>query len=262
MKKAIIITGNSFRHLKLVETVEQSFDVLAVFSEKKFDYRKAFENNEAYSVVKKHFDARDLSEKEYFGDALPVSTVRSVPKGYVNDPELVQELAELKADVVILFGSSIIKKPLLEAYEERVVNLHLGLSPYYRGSGTNFWPVVDGKPECIGATIHLAVPKVDAGPVLHQVRPEGLSETDSIHDLGNKTIRSAFRVLPEIVNAFLRGDLKPQTQPESDNHEFRRLDLNEESLIEAYQQIESGIIAEYLRHKPERDIQYPVIQNI
>ena len=104
---------------------------------------------------------------------------------------MIEEVIGRPADFVLLFGSGVIKKPILKAYQDRVINLHLGLSPFYRGSRTNFWPLVDGKPECVGETIHLAVLKVDAGKILHQVRPHGLSFDDTVHDVGKKTIRSA-----------------------------------------------------------------------
>ena len=65
--------------------------------------------------------------------------------------------------------------------------MHLGLSPYYRGSGTNFWPLVDRLPECVGVTIHLAIPSVDAGPILTQVRPD-IEPTDRAHEIGSRAI--------------------------------------------------------------------------
>ena len=50
-------------------------------------------------------------------------------------------------DVVLVFGTGILREALLSAFPGRLINIHLGLSPYYRGAGTNFWPLVNGEPE-------------------------------------------------------------------------------------------------------------------
>ena len=76
------------------------------------------------------------------------------------------------------------------------MNIHLGLSPYYRGAGTNFWPLVNGEPEYCGATIHILDGGVDTGPVIAHVRPE-IAAGDGPHDIGNKTIVAAAGALAD-----------------------------------------------------------------
>ena len=259
-ESVIIITGNSKRHLYFVSELEKHFRVLKVISEAKFDYKEAYEESQDSEIVNFHFNLREKSEVTYFGEANPRSELLKLDKGMVNAPETIEMLTKLNADLVLLFGTSIIKNPLLEYYSGKVINLHLGLSPYYRGSGTNFWPIVDGRPECVGATIHVAVPKVDAGPVLHQIRPEIIIESDSIHDLGNKTIITAIQVLPIVLKAYLECRLEPSAQIGLKEHEYKRLDLNSESIKKAYANIEDGLVKEYLNHRLERNKPYPIIE--
>lgn len=256
----IVITGDSKRHLYFVCEMEKHFRVLKVISEVKFDYKKAYEESPDSELVNFHFTARDKSEDIYFGNSHPKSEILKLEKGMVNAPETVTMLANLNADLVLLYGTSIIKKPLLEYYSGKVINMHLGLSPYYRGSGTNFWPIVDGLPECVGATIHLAIPQVDAGPILHQVRPEGIQETDNIHDLGNKVIKTAAKVMPEVLKAYMKGRLEPQEQIGLKEHEFKRLDLNMESIKKTYYNLDHGMIREYLNNRLKRNERYPIIE--
>ena len=33
-----------------------------------------------------------------------------------------------------------------------MINVHLGLSPYYKGSATNFWPFVNNELQFLGVT--------------------------------------------------------------------------------------------------------------
>ena len=76
----------------------------------------------------------------------------------------------LIADTVIVFGSGLIRDPLLAACIEcRAVNLHAGISPFYRGNSCNFWAAYDGHPEYVGMTIHRLSAGVDAGDILEVV---------------------------------------------------------------------------------------------
>lgn len=258
--RVIIITGNSKRHEYYVECLERELDVVQVYAETKFSYVDAFADSSFADEVKGHFQLRDESEQFYFGSASPKSPIKTLERGEANKPEVVEEIIGLNADFVLLFGSGIIKEPILQAYQNRVINMHLGLSPYYRGSGTNFWPLVDGKPECVGATIHLAVLKVDAGMILHQVRPSDLNPDDSIHDVGNKTIRSTLKVLPKVVEQYYHENVKLVEQPNLDDRDFRRMDLNAQSIRQVYKNFEEGMLKEYLGSKQQRDAVYPIVK--
>src|SRR5690606_39404976 len=61
----------------------------------------------------------------------------------------------LDSDVYVVFGASYIRGPLIDYLVARgAINIHMGVSPYYRGSSCNFWALYDGRPEYVGATIH------------------------------------------------------------------------------------------------------------
>ena len=103
--------------------------------------------------------------------ALHPSSNRSVPRSSgrlgngTNSLEVFEFLSTYAPDLVFLFGSAIVRPPLLDHFAGRMINMHLGLSPYYRGSATNFWPLVDGLPECVGVTVHHATAEVDGGAI-------------------------------------------------------------------------------------------------
>ena len=91
---------------------------------------------------------------------------RMVAAGACNDPAEVALMTAARPDVVLVFGTGILREPLLSAFDGRIINIHLGLSPYYRGAGTNFWPLVNREPEYVGATIHYLDAGIDTGPIL------------------------------------------------------------------------------------------------
>ncbi|MCB0733957.1 MAG: hypothetical protein H6608_01840 [Flavobacteriales bacterium] len=261
--RIVIITGNSSRHLSLVEQLAKQFKVELVVSEKKFSYQQAFKTTEGDSIIENHFNERDTYENNYFKPSTEGVKIVQVDKGWMNgNPDLIQQILDLRVDAIVLFGSSIIGEPILSAYPRKVINLHLGLSPYYRGSGTNFWPIVELKPECVGATIHIATPIVDAGEILHQVRPTDLDETDTIHDIGNKTIREALSQLPEVVLRYLHNQLSPIPQSTLSKKEFRRMNLTEQDMKLAYRNMTNGLLREYLHNKQNRDSSYPIVEQL
>src|SRR5689334_22991371 len=72
----------------------------------------------------------------------------------VNDPAVTALARQCAPDVIAVFGTSLIRGPLLGMGKFGIVNLHGGLSPHYRGADCTFWALYNGQPEQIGCTIH------------------------------------------------------------------------------------------------------------
>ena len=46
--------------------------------------------------------------------------------------------------------------------------MHGGLSPWYKGGATHFWPTYLMEPEFTGITVHETTKDLDAGAIIHQ----------------------------------------------------------------------------------------------
>ena len=75
-----------------------------------------------------------------------------IKKGEINNENIIQEIIKINPDLLVCYGSSLIKDKLIAVFENRFLNVHLGLSPYYRGSGTNTWALINNEPHMVGAT--------------------------------------------------------------------------------------------------------------
>ncbi len=256
----VLLTGNQRRHRWVARRLASDLRLVGVVSEGKFSPAEP-PPGEDRDVVARHFQERDEAEQRLLGDPrpLPLERVLGITHGAVNSPEVFEWVTSRAPDFLVLYGTSIVKPPLLAAFDGRIVNLHLGLSPYYRGSGTNFWALVDGRPECVGATLHLAVEKVDAGPILCQVRPEAAPD-DRIHELGTRTLTAAAAVLPEALRRFARGELEPRPQTPGRGSLCRRQDFDADAVRRAWHNLESGMIAEYLANREERNRACPIVE--
>ena len=261
--RAVLLTGNGRRHRYVAVRLAEGLGLSGVLSEAKpmNSPGSVPETEEDRRVIECHFSGRDAAEDALLGrdvefpEGVPL---REVPIGGSNFLETLQWIGTLKVDVVLLYGTSIIKSRLLRAFGMRVLNMHLGLSPYYRGSGTNFWPLVDRRPECVGVTIHLATSEVDGGPILAQVRPS-IESGDRSHEIGTRSILSGLRALMSVVPAYLEGRLLPVPQSPFKNPAYRRRDFSASSVRRMEHHFATGMIEEYLSDKTTRDLRYPIV---
>lgn len=255
--RALILTSTFRRHQFLVHRLGERVDVVGVWQEEKsFVPLRYAESDQDERVIAAHFAARDESESAWFAadEALrvaPHAVAFRVPPGGCNAPEAVDAMQALAPEVVLVFGTGILKRGLIDAFPGRIINLHLGLSPYYRGAGTNFWPLVNGEPEYVGATIHYLDEGIDTGAILAHVRPQVLPH-DGPHDLGNRTIVAAADRLADAAHAHMGGRVRPVAQAR-DGRFYQRKDFSAAAVQQLYRNFEAGMIRDYLDSKADRD---------
>ena len=253
--KIAILTGDELRHRYYANTLTHEFEVVLVAHEKKANVHEKTDFGETGNdIIAQHFSKRGANEAKYFANPPASNALKTVSllTGEVNENTFVKKLLDANPDYVLLFGSSLIGDDILQAFPNKVINLHLGLSPYYRGSGTLFWPLVDGKPECVGSTIHLAVKKIDAGGILGQVRPE-IDPKDGPHDLGNKTILASLAAIKRLVIGYDNGEIVPEMVEMSQGKLYLRKHLTPQSIEELNRKMKNGVISQYLESKQSRD---------
>ena len=121
----------------------------------------------------------------------------------------------LSSDIFIVFGSSYIKGWLIDyLISQKAINIHMGLSPYYRGSACNFWALYDCKPGYVGATIHYLSRGLDSGDMLFHCVPYFI-DGDSAFDFTMRSVKVAHSGLIASVKNEALYSLKPTKQEES-----------------------------------------------
>lgn len=251
-----IVTSDHVRHRHLANVLSGNPLVHALVVEPKSrNPANNHDNDEDAALLATYFAARDASERNILAEgqdwnlARPLKTLEA-PKGTINDPQVVADLVAAGISHCIVFGASWLKTPWLEAFPGKLFNLHLGLSPHYRGVGTNFWPLHDGLPEYVGATIHLLDAGIDSGPILFHVRPAPSADDDA-HSLGNKTVAKATRALRDRLEDLPSMAAVPQWTGEEERH-FRSKDFNALALRDMLSRIESGMMADYVENIQHR----------
>jgi phosphoribosylglycinamide formyltransferase-1 len=86
------------------------------------------------------------------------------------DAELFGRIAAVQPDLIVCAGyMRIISEAAVRRFEGRMINIHPSLLPKYPGLNTHARALAAGDTEH-GASVHLVIPALDAGPVLARAR--------------------------------------------------------------------------------------------
>ncbi len=267
-KRIIILTGSEMRHdfFRKFMALQPRLTVLRSYCEGREKSLEALveADERSGSLRKRHLAARACSERDFFNVFVQLSQDHSnpsfIPKGDINLPQHVEEIIELEPDLLISYGCSIIRSQLLEEFAGRFVNIHLGLSPWYRGSGTNFWPLVNGEPEYVGATFMHIDAGVDTGDIIHQIRAR-ICWGDTPHTIGNRLIADMAATCAELIRRFDKLQRLPQPATPENARYYRKKDFDEDSVRRLYDNLCNGMIERYISEKCRRDEEASILCN-
>jgi len=253
-----ILTSVETRHRYFVQALRKAVNVVAVAYETTgytpAEVSSADLTIEESEIVARHFRERSRQEEAFFGhdcawmaDAA-TCRVRKLAPGTLNTTETLGFLDGASVDAVVVYGTNLIKSPLLERWPGRMINMHLGLSPYYRGTATNFYPLLNEEPEYVGATIHLLDEGIDSGAILRHARPRIVAE-DMPHTIGCKAILAGIEAMIAVLGDLEQGRLNPVPQWTVPHPRlYLRKDYHPREIIELYKKIDAGLIRRYAEH--------------
>lgn len=205
--KTLIICGDHIRHRFILEPVMNEFSQLKFIvmkRESQVKGKKTIINNQhEKKLLKKHFKIRFEEEKKSFGNKTIFEIVKKkdllkVSPGNLNSEKVINFVNEFRPKLCFVMGSNIIKKKLLKILPDKTYNIHLGLSPWYRGSATLFWPSYNMEPWKTGVTFHKMNDNADAGPIIHQSLCK-MRRGMRLIDLSISAIKQAQRDLIKII---------------------------------------------------------------
>ena len=123
----------------------------------------------ATPILRRRSGRRVEAIRAEFGmDATPIPShlVQCVPS--VNHRSVIEALQAQQPDVVVINGTRIIGKRVLDCVEAPFINTHAGITPAYRGVHGGYWALAEGKPELAGVTVHYLDTGIDTGAVIAQ----------------------------------------------------------------------------------------------
>jgi methionyl-tRNA formyltransferase len=155
------------------------------------------------------------AESRFFGNQqdadvvlLRERTLRVLEKGQsVNEPDTVELIRGLGPDIIAVMGTSLIKSAIIGIPRLGVLNIHTGLSPYYRGGRTNFWPFIYGELGRCGVTVHLLDSGIDSGDIIYHAIPE-IGEADTYSSINCKMIVEGTGLMIRAIRDLVAGNIR------------------------------------------------------
>ena len=238
--KIVILTDLSERHFYFCNRIINEYDsVVGVFlgtkqkptgffsTIKKSFRRKIFGRSIFNKLINfiflhygKRFNEEKLTEEElFFGGSkdkfnlnksnLLCETV-SPTVGSINNKIYIDKIKKLEPDVIVVMGSCLLGKKIINI-SKYIINMHTGLSPYYRGGYTNLWPILNEEYGYFGVTIHTMSSGIDSGAIVYTARPD-ICLGDSYGSINSKAIILGTDLMIATLSHILVNDLSTKAQ--------------------------------------------------
>ena len=181
LRLAVLISGSGSNLQAIIDAIEAGrlkAEIVAVVAN----------NADAFGLVRaaRHglttrvIDHREFADRERFDAAL---------QAY---------LESVEPDFIVLAGfMRILGKRFIEAFADRILNIHPSLLPAYKGLNTH-QRVLDAGEREHGVSIHLVTAELDDGPVIAQAR-FAIRDGDSAEDLQQRGHLLEHRMYPAVL---------------------------------------------------------------
>ena len=267
MKSLVLITSNAIRHnyFKVLFSQNENIIILKTYVETGESFvlsEKPADKDTFGDKVAQHFTARHNTEFDFFSDVIEhcmdKSNSKYIDKKEINNIGIVNEIISLNPDMIVTFGCSIIKSPLIEAFKNRIINVHLGLSPYYFGSGTNFHCLVNNEFQFEGYTFMYMDEGIDTGNIIHQARAK-IRPFDNPHQIGNRLIKNMTKDFINLIVNFNLVELKNSVTNYL-GKTYKTKDATDALTLKLYENLDNNAVEKYLKREAELHQEFPIIE--
>lgn len=138
--------------------------------------------------------------------------LRVLQPAKLKDPEFVEELRSLQADLQIVVAFRMLPEVVWNMPRYGTFNLHAALLPQYRGAAPINWAIINGDTET-GITTFFLDHDIDTGSVIQRV-PVPILDTDNVEDVHDKLMHLGSDLVVETVDNILAGMVTPIPQSE------------------------------------------------
>jgi phosphoribosylglycinamide formyltransferase-1 len=187
---AVFVSGRGTNLQSLIDAIEAGkldAEIKLVVSNRKKAY--ALERCKKHSIPYEVIPSKNFENPESWGKALIEAVKRSGAK------------------LVVLAGfMKIVPTNFIEAFKNRIINIHPSLLPAFKGLEAQRQAFNYGV-TLTGCTVHLVVPELDSGPVIAQAVVPVLPN-DTPQTLANRILKHEHRIYPQVVQWFAENRIK------------------------------------------------------
>ena len=157
-------------------------------------------------VISNKADAPALERARKHGAPAIFLDPKATPDREVYDAVILEHLRKYDAGLVALAGyMKIVTKVLIDAYPNRIMNIHPSLLPSFPGLKAR-QQALDWGVKVSGCTVHFVTEGVDTGPIIRQATVPVL-EGDTAESLEARILIEEHHIYPEAIQLFAEGRL-------------------------------------------------------
>jgi phosphoribosylglycinamide formyltransferase-1 len=155
-------------------------------------------------LVSDNPQAKALDIARAHGIATAVFRREDFATNKAHNQAIVDFLRPRAIDLIVLAGyMRIVKAPLLEAYPDRIINIHPALLPSFPGlEGQQ--QALDYGVKVSGCTVHFVDAEVDHGPIILQVAVP-VEPNDTVETLSARILKEEHKLLPRAIALVAQG---------------------------------------------------------
>ena len=236
--KITLFTSNKNRHNYLINLLSEVCDELYVIQECGTIFPGIVPGHyQASPIMQKYFENVSNAQSHLFGNSYVNNKKKNIKilpmiSGDLNQCSMNLLSDFLKSDVYVVFGSSYIKGELVDfLVKQKAINIHAGVSPYYRGTDCNFWALYDDNTHLVGTTIHLLSKGLDSGPMLYHAM-SNLKTNPFEYTMS--TVKSAFHSIAERIKDGSIFTIKPIVQDKIKEVRYSKKSEFSEEVVREY----------------------------
>ena len=159
---------------------------------------------EIVGVVSNRPEAQGLFKAAGEGLATRVVDHKSFESRAGFEAELDQALRAMGVDIVVCAGFMRLMSPaFVEAWHDRMLNIHPSLLPAFKGLDTHARALAAGV-KVTGCTVHIVRPEVDSGPIIAQAAVAVL-DGDTEETLSARVLEAEHLLYPHALSLFASG---------------------------------------------------------
>lgn len=154
------------------------------------------------AVISDRGSAQGLGRAQQAG----IDAIHLDPRGFRDrdayDSAIAAELERRHTDWICLAGyMRLIGQPLLEAFPQRILNIHPSLLPSFPGLDAQRQALAHGV-KVSGATVHFVTSELDGGPIVLQVCVR-VNKDDSVETLSDRILAEEHTLYPQAIRTVL-----------------------------------------------------------
>ena len=254
--KVLIISGDLIKHKYIAIRILKEYKNSNIIFEK---YPRNILNKYSKKnskILKHHFNSVIKYEKKYFKNycksndsLLKKKTLFQISKRNINSSKTIKKIKEYDPKLIIVNATSILKENFIDNFKNKIINIHAGLLPYYKGTGCNVWTFYNQELEYTGVSVHFVNKKIDDGNIITQ-KQSLFNKDDNTHSIGCKNATLGAKLAIKSLKFLIKNSsYKGKTIKTKNKKIFFKKDFSKEIVLKVNNLIKEGIVKKYCKNK-------------